>query len=251
MLNHYVVNLPESKDRQKLMTDEFKKIGIAPHLFPAVNGKALSEKQKKELCINSALTDSEIGCAASHLEIYKDFLLTDEKSIFVFEDDVAIHPGTNPEILEECQKFINSLATPSVLMLRRRRRMGPKVGNAGGINIYKCFRSTSTISYLINRRGAAVVLKYNTPIRFEADMWGLYAKAGLLNIYSLEENLFSPRPEEEVKSTIGNHKNRASHSKIHKKIKRQFLKEHGYTFMNQLEDWIFPLYYSVRRIFLP
>ena len=71
---------------------------------------------------------------------------------------------------------------------------GPKVGNAGGINIYKCFRSTSTISYLINRRGAAVVLKYNTPIRFEADMWGLYAKAGLLNIYSLEENLFSPRP---------------------------------------------------------
>ena len=251
MINHYVLNLPESKDRQKLMTDEFKKIGIAPHFFPAVNGRTLSEKQKKELCINSALTDSEIGCAASHLEIYKDFLSTDEKSIFVFEDDVAIHPGTNPEILEECQKFINSLAAPSVLMLRRRKHMGPKVGNAGGINIYKCFRCTSTISYLINRRGAAVVLKYNTPIRFEADMWGLYAKAGLLNIYSLEENLFSPRPEEEVKSTIGNLKNRACYSKSHKKLKRQFLKEHGYTFMNRLEDKILPLYYSVRRIFLP
>ncbi len=195
MINHYVLNLPESKDRQKLMNDEFKKIGIAPHFFPTVNGRALSEKQKKELCINSALTDSEIGCAASHLEIYKDFLSTDEKSIFVFEDDVAIHPGTNPEILEGCQKFINSLVAPSVLMLRRRRRMGPKVGNAAGVNIYKCFRSTSTISYLINRRGAAVVLKYNTPIRFEADMWGLYAKAGLLNIYSLEKTFFLPVPK--------------------------------------------------------
>lgn len=129
--------------------------------------------------------------------------------------------------------------------------MGPKVGNAGGVNIYKCFTSTSTISYLINRRGAAVVLKYNTPIHFEADMWGLYAKAGLLNIYSLEENLFSPRPEEEVKSTIGNPKNRASYSKYHKKIKKQFLKEHGYTFMNQLEDKILSLYYSVKRILLP
>ena len=108
------------------MTGEFKKIGIAPHFFPAVNGRALSEKQKKELCINSALTDPEIGCAASHLEIYKDFLSTDEKSIFVFEDDVAIHPGTNPEILKECQKFINSLAVPSILMLRRRKLWGPK-----------------------------------------------------------------------------------------------------------------------------
>ena len=47
MINHYVVNLPESKDRQKLMTGEFKKIGIAPHFFPAVNGRALSEKQKR------------------------------------------------------------------------------------------------------------------------------------------------------------------------------------------------------------
>ena len=46
MINHYVLNLPESKDRQKLMTDEFKKIGIA-HTFFLPLTAGLYQKNKK------------------------------------------------------------------------------------------------------------------------------------------------------------------------------------------------------------
>lgn len=70
----------------------------------------------------------------------------------------------NKNVLKEFKKFIDSKNTPSVIILRKRKRLGKEVYRIGNIPVYECYRATGTISYLINRKAAEIILKENTPI---------------------------------------------------------------------------------------
>lgn len=250
MVNHFVLSLESSSDRRIHIINEFKKIDALPHFFNAIDGRLLSEKEKKEICCNPALAPGEIGCAASHLEMYKKFLSSKEKAICIFEDDIIISPQVTQNILDDAFHFIEISETPSVLLLSPRRRMGAKVGFAGPIPIYKCFRGTCTHAYILNRQAAQAIITANTPIQFEADPWDIYEQAEILSLYALGENLFRQAPEKDVKSIIGSKYGRADYSKIHKKLRSQFLKEHDFTMKKQIKAWVFPHYYALCRRFL-
>ncbi len=117
------------------------------------------------------------------------------------------------------------------------------------IFVYECYRATGAISYLINRKCAEFLVKNNTPIRFQSDAWSIYAPSKLINLYALNEDLCSEwnGPNGIYKSTVGISAKRACHSSKHKKLKNQFLKEHGYTKFNWICDSIKSYYYSLKR----
>ena len=187
----YVLTLENETERQKNVIKEFQKIDVPFNFFTGMDARKLSSDELKKLCINEAMTPGEIGCAESHLQILRDFLKTEEKSVFIFEDDVQFSKKMNKNVLKEFKKFIDSKNTPSVIILRKRKRLGKEIYRIGNIPVYECYRATGTISYLINRKAAEIILKENTPISFEADAWGTYSESKLIKLYSLNEDLCS------------------------------------------------------------
>lgn len=245
----YVLTLKGETERRENVIKEFQKIGIKPTFFEGIDGRKLSKAELKKLCINEAMTPGEIGCAESHLRIIRDFIKTEENSAFIFEDDVQFSNKMNKHVFEEFKKFIDKKDTPTAIILRKRKRLGKKVYEINGISVYECFRATGGISYLINRKCAEVLISNNTPIRFQSDAWSIYAPAGLIHLYALNEDLCSEwnGKSGKYKSVVGLSEKRACHSLIHKKLVNQFLKEHGVSKFDWLRDSIKAYYYMIKR----
>ena len=160
-MKHYVLTLKNEIKRQENAIKEFEKIGIKPNFFIGLDARKLSSDELKKLCINEAMTPGEIGCAESHLQILRDFIKTEENSVFIFEDDVQFSKKVNKHILKEFKNFIDSKDTPSVIILRKRKRLGKKVHRIENIPIYECYRATGATAYLINRKAAKIIIQIN------------------------------------------------------------------------------------------
>lgn len=163
-MQHYVLSIEGATERQKNVKREFKKLGIVPHFFFGVQGRSLSAEALQKLCSNPTLLPGEVGCAAGHLRIFRDFLQTEESSTFIFEDDVCFSKKVTPAVLASCKKFIDQQQQGAVLLLRKKKRLGKKVWQEKNVKIYQVFRATGMVSYLINRKAMERILQVNTPI---------------------------------------------------------------------------------------
>lgn len=249
MFNYYILNLAHSEKRREHMRNALAHVLPPPiFFFTATCGAALSAEEKAAECANPELNDAEIGCAISHRNIYLDIIRTGKSCAFVFEDDIVPTAYVNSDVLQECREFILARERPSVLTLYKQRRPCAQVGTVGNdIPIYRCSRGSGTFAYVVNRAGAEALARVHTPILFEADMWMVFQGAGLVDVYATGEDLFTPADAVISASSINASGPRANDSKAHKKFKKQFLREHGYTRLDRLKAALLPRYYSLIR----
>lgn len=89
----YVISLKEPIELLNTLHD----CNLNPILFPGINGKNLDYNtiQKYTTPLYSIFgPKSAIGCAISHLSVWKEFLKTNKKYAIIFEDDVIFQPDT-------------------------------------------------------------------------------------------------------------------------------------------------------------
>lgn len=73
-----------NEQRRQNVQDETSKIGLAFTFFDAIMANRMNPKEVASKALpNTFLTSSEIGCALSHLGVYKEFLLSNDKSILI------------------------------------------------------------------------------------------------------------------------------------------------------------------------
>lgn len=102
-----VINLATEGARWKAAKSEFAAVGLHAVRQPALVGEALSEQRTAQLYskplnrrqYHRGLRPGEIGCYASHLAVWQDFLLSRERCIAIFEDDVEISSAL-PRVLD-------------------------------------------------------------------------------------------------------------------------------------------------------
>lgn len=187
---HYVISDKVMSERKKNIIRSFTQWEITPNFFDAVIGKNLTQKQLKMLsCDYGLLKLGAIGCALSHLGIYKKFLSTAEKCVYVFEDDVQLTEDfirLQPKI----QQFMNKRTEPTVLALYKFDGLKKKVDKLDdGVYIMRSLAGTASHAYVINRGAAENLLKAQTPVRIEMDAWAIYQKLGFLNLYCVNRDL--------------------------------------------------------------
>lgn len=89
--NVYLVNLEKSKDRLNNITKILNNENIKFERFNAVYGKELSDEYIKTITTNFCYNfcpKSVIGCALSHILIWKDILKKNYKNSLILEDDI-------------------------------------------------------------------------------------------------------------------------------------------------------------------
>jgi glycosyl transferase family 25 len=110
----FVISLKGS-ERRSYFTDTFSKLGIEFEFYDAVRGSELSpetidniydeEAALSHKTTSRSLTVSELGCALSHLNIYKLMKKENYQQVLIFEDDAK---PVN-ENIDEIEHAINDL----------------------------------------------------------------------------------------------------------------------------------------------
>lgn len=139
----------------------------------------------------------ELGCLASHLDVYKSFLESREDYCLVLEDDNLLTDGFDflaslkiadaAKIIEKkkCKSFIINLGLP-IEQINSALKQKVNLDSVDlPINIYRVLHSDSGIwranAYLINRRAAANIINSNYSKYILADDWSMRKNLNIID----------------------------------------------------------------------
>lgn len=166
----YVLNLDKDKERMQWMASQLARLGIEYTRIPAVLGTALQDEDLARYRAQAPeLTPGELGCALSHLAVWKTIAQSDVSHSLVMEDDVHISPHIKNLLeslpISEAQLGILKLeASPIGIDIDRQPTFV-----SGGYRVH-ALRSVHPLAgaYIINKVTAMRLLSYcaipTTPI---------------------------------------------------------------------------------------
>lgn len=98
MLPIYVVSMKNSVERRESISSQLRFMGLDFCFFDAINGYEVPSSLQKDVDNSQAtaiwgkpLTPGEIGCALSHIEIYKKMVKENIPRCIIIEDDARLH----------------------------------------------------------------------------------------------------------------------------------------------------------------
>ncbi|AYV77978.1 MAG: glycosyltransferase family 25 [Edafosvirus sp.] len=109
--NIHVINLDRSQDRLKLFDENMKKYNLNYKRFKAVDGKKLNLKDIKKsttnMCRSILCNRSIIGCALSHILLWKQISESTDKWHFIIEDDIHLNDKALPYLDKLKKEILN------------------------------------------------------------------------------------------------------------------------------------------------
>ena len=168
----YVINLEKSIDRWNYIKNQSN--GLLNLIkFKAVNGRGLThENIKHDVDNNSYLYKNldknrgEIGCALSHLNIWKKFQKSKDKYLIVVEDDVIFEKN----LYQKINKYLeNAPKNWDIIYLGGSSIVGYKVNDYFIKPRLYGRGNLGTYAMLINKKGVNNLLKYCNPINQSID----------------------------------------------------------------------------------
>lgn len=197
----YIINLPSKKDRLHRTEMELRRYcsklqWTVPPM--AVAGEWSDEEfnskydgRKARRYFRRDLSRGEVACTLSHQSALRAFLDTTDVSAFIVEDDVMLSPAVG-EFLEALEKwFITNDSSPICVLLSEASEVRYWAARKWilGFKRTKPLEACGAFAYVVNRRGAEIILSSNpSPIGMVSDNWAYYSRHGL-HIYGLNKVL--------------------------------------------------------------
>ncbi|MDR0901277.1 MAG: glycosyltransferase family 25 protein [Opitutaceae bacterium] len=180
----FVINLPHRKDKKEDMLRQGEKHGVPLEMVEAVNGSAFSESQLRELAHDypaCCLTPGVIGCALSHLKIYKKMVDEGAGIALVLEDDAILQEDL-PLVLGELEALDKNDEARVYLLSSHYYKARPARAIAGGYSIHKFADGSQGHGYVLNLKAAESLYKNLRPVKWEADKWYYFGELGLASV---------------------------------------------------------------------
>jgi glycosyl transferase family 25 len=159
-------------------------LGLPLEIVEAANGNALPSERLRELAHDypaCCLTPGVIGCALSHLKIYKKIVDENIPLALVLEDD-ALPRSDLATVLADLET-IDKNETPKVYLLSShyyKSRPARKI--RGGRAIHKFVDGSQGHGYVLNLKAAAALHENLRPVKWEADKWYYFEQMGLVSV---------------------------------------------------------------------
>lgn len=185
----FLVNLDRNPERLAFMDEQLGRLGIRYERVSAVDGRLLTTEEKKSqtnqirafFALNRMLLDGEIGCALSHLSIYRRMREKGLDCALVLEDDVVLEANFI-EVCNEALKFID-VNRPQVVLFSA---LGEAKDSGAHVEIVKSPKSFwCTDAYLITFPAAKIVLHDNYPVYVYADSWKRWERSYGMELYRI------------------------------------------------------------------
>ena len=179
----FILNLKNDEKRRENIVKELKKQNISNYeIIEAVDGNKINSKEIDLLIsknskfinpINTNMSKSEIGCALSHIKIYKKIINHNLDFALILEDDAIF---TN-KFTEDLKKFIikNLKYKKQIMLLSELWEFYKKpLDKNNNYEIVDVTNAFFTHSYFINREAAKSLVSFNFPIKTVADNFVIF-----------------------------------------------------------------------------
>jgi glycosyl transferase family 25 len=191
-MQSYVINLVRSADRRAYITDQLRKTQINYVIVNAVDGRDLDLSDTRVVDPVFASTDvaqshpGVVGCALSHMEIYRRILADGLEIACVLEDDVVL-PTDLGLLTEAITRYMRGA---EVVLLNFQSPEPCQVTKDGSeqlpasrflVQFVDEDQAASTGGYLITRDACARMVKAMSPVRTVADNWALFCREGAID----------------------------------------------------------------------
>ena len=107
-MNGFYINLDKDADKRKTMEQKISEMGLPLVRFPAIYGKNVDKSILGDIFTSrylSSVNDGIIGCALSHVSIWKKIVTDNLKDTIINEDDVVF----SDDAMSQLQKLYSNL----------------------------------------------------------------------------------------------------------------------------------------------
>jgi len=205
----FIINLPQATSRRQEMQARLANLGLNAEFIEAVDGRRFAEDEREShvdrvraQAAGWALSPSEIGCALSHIKVYRRMVEQGIAHAIVLEDDVELAPDF-PDLCKldsrDClNKHVSSTQAAMIQLthVKRAYRWPTTTLPSGAYRIVRPFSGVwLTSGYLITQEAARALAQALYPVWSVADDWTHFEKMGLLSVSAL-----TPHPVWEAES---------------------------------------------------
>ncbi len=185
-MNVFLINLDKNTDRLVSADEQLHRLGVSYERFSAINGKALSDVERKRLsssfrswlCLAHVIKGGELGCALSHMAVYRLMVERQLPYALVLEDDVILSDRF-PDVLQMAEQYVNS-NLPQVILFSD---WGGEGGSSYENGLQELQSAGCADAYLITLSAAKLILRVNQPVICVADAWGRWVRRHGLKLY--------------------------------------------------------------------
>jgi len=224
----YIVNLPRCRDRRENILGECARFELEPEAIYGVDGQNLTEAELRELVFDrdrNPLGRGEIGCALSHLGIYRDMIDKDIPLALILEDDSVFNLDPRP-LLEALAR--QPADVPEVYLLTHRDNIyiaGNRPRQVGTFKFHRGWRGAGANGYVITNKAAANILSFQTPLKVVSDYWKFFQLYDLIRFYICEKEIIGLHPETSQASASLLENDRQTAGLLRKKYFRRIRKQ--------------------------
>src|SRR5215475_5572556 len=185
----YVINLARSPERRSHMLAELQKTGLDYEIVTGIDGRELDLDHRAiadpAMVARNMIPAGAVGCALSHLEIYKKIVADGADEALILEDDVNLPLDLGSAI----DAVAKHLTGAEVALLNYQTNDGSQLSSRNAVELpagllalpVDVSRMDSTAAYIITRSASERMLKYAPPVRANADDWHFYYREGILD----------------------------------------------------------------------
>lgn len=199
----FVINLEREPIKRKYIIQECQKLKLNFELYNAIDGYKLTENYIKENVFDYPecnLTKGEIGCALSHINVYKKIIEEDLPYALILEDDAIL----NIELPKFLSCFEKQKKEGITLLTADFYYCENKKFNIDNFEVFKVLKAVRATGYIITNNTAKKLVKFLLPIRYEADMFKVFKLCANINLYAVIPHLIETNDKKMELSAIQN-----------------------------------------------
>ena len=184
-MNIFIINLKIKNDLRSRIRQQTDLLGLNVEFIDAVVGNDISDTELTERVYdypNCQLTKGIIGCAFSHMSIYKKMIADNIELSLILEDDAII--GNDIKLaLSEIENIDNKNKANIYLLSKPTSYIKNKKLQSNVFNIHPIYDASGAHGYVINNLAAKKLIDRMQPLKWECDMWWQFRVQGTASIY--------------------------------------------------------------------
>ena len=172
-----VIAFPDAIDRRDMMRARLAKHGLTPTFIDAVDGRALTEKERAQYLnperskwLGHHMSAGALGCSLAHIKAWQSLLDSGESCALILEDD-AVLSDEAPSVLDA---LISKAENFDIVTLHqhkpRPRHVIDNLTSSHTLSVVR-YNQIGAIAYVISRNAAERLLAAAHPITFEVDVF--------------------------------------------------------------------------------
>lgn len=183
----FILNLASSTERRAIIAAQCDAAGLDYEFIQAVNGSLLTDAEiaQHTRTVNYAFKPGEIGCALSHLAIYRKMVNENITQVLILEDDALLTPALSAVLSSPALQLPDT--SPTVVLLSRVNKYVNKViaPVSETTSLYPVYSATTAHAYVINLAAAKRLLSLLYPVWMVADKWCLFKEYGAFRLLAV------------------------------------------------------------------